>query len=133
MILIYDIAKHLNSIITPYIPAKYIINSTDDFLQILRVLQPHGIIASLDVESLFTNVPVLDTIEIICDAIYNNNSNPLLPHPPILAATFSANCYSPAPPSALSTTQMANYTYSTTESQWDPHLESPLLTITCAI
>ena len=86
---IYDIAKHLNSIITPYIPAKYIINSTDDFLQIRRVLQPHGIIASLDVESLFTNVPVLDTIEIICDAIYNKNSNPLLP-PQILAETFSA-------------------------------------------
>ena len=49
---IYDIAKQLNHIITPYIPSKYIINSTDDFLQILRVLLPNGIIASLDVESL---------------------------------------------------------------------------------
>ena len=33
---IYDIAKQLNHILTPYILSNYI-NSTDDFLQIFRV------------------------------------------------------------------------------------------------
>ena len=73
---IYETAKKLNTIITPYLPAKYQINSTDDFLQIIRATNPQGIIASLDVESLFTNVPVLPTIEIICNAAYNHASIP---------------------------------------------------------
>ena len=59
---VYNTAKQLNTIITPSIPAKYCINSTDEFVQILRVTQPTGILASLDVESLFTNVPVNNTV-----------------------------------------------------------------------
>ena len=43
------------------------LSSTDDFLAILRDTNPEGLIFSLDVESLFTNVPVTDTINIICD------------------------------------------------------------------
>ena len=78
---IYDIAKQLNNIIAPYIPSKYIIHSTENFLYILQVLRPSGIIASLDVESLFTNFPVLATIDIICNIIYNQNT--LLPPPNI--------------------------------------------------
>ena len=76
---IYHTAKQLNAIITPYLPAKYQINSTDDFLHILRATRPHGTLASLDVESLFTNVPVFPTIEIICNAVY---SHPILSPPP---------------------------------------------------
>ena len=44
------------------------------------VLRPVGIVASLDVELLFTNVLVRRTTEVICDTIYNNN-HPLLSHP----------------------------------------------------
>ena len=73
---IYHTAKQLNSIITPYLPAKYQINSTDDFLQILRATRPRGVLASLDVESLFTNVPVLPTVDIICDSVYNHSALP---------------------------------------------------------
>ncbi|KAF2351900.1 hypothetical protein FHG87_017344, partial [Trinorchestia longiramus] len=68
----YEVAKQLNRIISPYLPAKYQINSTDEFLQIIRVTRPQGIIASLDVESLFTNVPVLPTIDIICETVYKD-------------------------------------------------------------
>ena len=46
------------------------LSSTDDFLAILRDRNPEGLICSLDVESLFTNVPVTDTINIICDYCY---------------------------------------------------------------
>ena len=63
---VYTTSKVLNQIITPYLPAKYQLNSTDDFLQILRATNPSGTLTSLDVESLFTNVPVMETIDIIC-------------------------------------------------------------------
>ena len=58
----------------PALPTKYMLSSTDDFLAILNLLfsnrNPEGLIFSLDVESLFTNVPVTDTINIICDYCY---------------------------------------------------------------
>jgi hypothetical protein len=38
----------------------------------LQGKKPNGIIASLDVESLFTNVPVSDTIDIILESEYAN-------------------------------------------------------------
>ena len=79
--LVYNTAKQLNGITTPYIPAKYSINSTDEFVQVLHETQPIGILAFLYVESLFTNVPVIDNIEIICNNVY---SHPTIPpsHPP---------------------------------------------------
>ncbi|KAF2348059.1 hypothetical protein FHG87_021185, partial [Trinorchestia longiramus] len=36
----YEVAKQLNRIISPYLPAKYQINSTDEFLQIIRATRP---------------------------------------------------------------------------------------------
>ena len=56
------------------------IKSTDEFLEIIRNSRPNGLIASLDVTSLFTNVPVEPTIAIICQSVYNH---PELPPPDI--------------------------------------------------
>ena len=72
----YQVAKQLNAIITPYLPAKYQINSTDEFLDILKATQPRGELFSIDAVSLFTNVPILQTIDIICDATYKNSQIP---------------------------------------------------------
>ena len=55
---IYETSNQLNQIITKYLPAKYIINSTGIFVQLV----PSGILASLDVLSLFTNVPIITTL-----------------------------------------------------------------------
>lgn len=67
----YEIAKTLNSILRKYIPAKFMIESTDEFLNILRATDnKNGLLASLDVESLFTNVPVRETINIILQNAY---------------------------------------------------------------
>ena len=76
---IYSTAKILNKLIIPYLPAKYQINSTDQFLDIIRATDSHGTLASLDVESLFTNVPLETTIEIICDAVYKHDKISPLP------------------------------------------------------
>ncbi|XP_050703674.1 uncharacterized protein LOC126989158, partial [Eriocheir sinensis] len=66
----YNIAKKLCKILTPYVPTTYSLNSATDFLDILKSNNSRGIIASLDVESLFTNVPVERTINYI--AHYDN-------------------------------------------------------------
>jgi len=72
----YQLAKTLNKIITPFIPNQYMLKSTDDFLDLLQNHNSTGIIASLDVESLFTNVPIDDTIEIIIEHTYNHPDIP---------------------------------------------------------
>ena len=68
----YQLAKSLNNIITPYMPNQYSINSTNQFIDLLHSQNGQGIMASLDVESLFTNVPIVDTIDIISDYVYRN-------------------------------------------------------------
>lgn len=68
----YKVAKRLNDLLQPYLPAGYSLRSVDEFLDILRTRKPSGILASIDVESLFTNVPVETTIQIILENVYNN-------------------------------------------------------------
>ena len=53
-------------------PNQYSINSTNQFIDLLYSQNGQGIMASLDVESLFTNVPIVDTIDIISDYVYRN-------------------------------------------------------------
>ena len=62
-----------------YLPAKYSINSTDEFIHLAKTVNSPGLLASLDVENLFTNVPVHETIEIILQYAYNLDMKP----PPI--------------------------------------------------
>ena len=74
----YNMAKFLNLILEPFLPTKHSIQSTDELLDLLKITKPKGILASLDVESLFTNVPIDDTIEIILKCVYQH---PTLPAP----------------------------------------------------
>ena len=71
--LIYEFTK-IKQLIIPYLPCNHDIKSTHELMQILRILKlNNGILASLDVENLFTYVPVSETIDII------KNNNPSLP------------------------------------------------------
>ena len=74
----YQLAKSLNKLITQYIPNEYSLKSTDEFIDILKNNNCEGILASLDDESLFTNVPVEETIKIISDCVYKNQNLPPL-------------------------------------------------------
>ena len=74
----YHLAKSLNKIILPYIDNKYMLISTDDFLDLDKSNNYQGTIASLNVESLFSNVPVDTTINIIVERAYHH---PNLPPP----------------------------------------------------
>ncbi|XP_076067688.1 uncharacterized protein LOC143040482 [Oratosquilla oratoria] len=53
----YHVDKRLHDIISPYIPRTYFLRSTEEFIDILRVNKTDGILASLDAQNLFTEIP----------------------------------------------------------------------------
>ena len=55
------------------------VHPSHELIQVLHKIKPNNcILASLDVENLFTNVPVNETIDIIINNIYNSPSLPPL-------------------------------------------------------
>ena len=72
----YQLVKTLNKIIQPYIPNKYMLKSTSDFIDLIQLKEINGILALLDVVNLFTNVPITDTITIILEHTYKHKSFP---------------------------------------------------------
>ena len=81
----YNVAKQLNSLIAPYVPKTYSLRSSEEFLDILKVRERHGTLASLDASSLFTNVPVDETIGILLENVY---SHPSIPAPRVPKAVL---------------------------------------------
>ena len=74
----YKLAKYLDQIIKPHIPSKYMLSSTWEFLDKLKlfIFKPSDCMISFDVISLFTNVPLIETIDIISDYVYKSKSKP---------------------------------------------------------
>ncbi|XP_066981350.1 uncharacterized protein [Macrobrachium rosenbergii] len=68
----YQFAKRLNAILTPYVLGSHNLKSSAELLEALRMAPPRGCIASMDVESLFPNVPVDETIQMILDHVYRD-------------------------------------------------------------
>lgn len=68
----YTVTKKLNKLLTSYVLNTYNLSSVSDFVEVLRDAPPTDdhIIASLDVKSLFTSVPVDKTIDFIFDRVY---------------------------------------------------------------
>ncbi|XP_064114082.1 uncharacterized protein LOC135220655 [Macrobrachium nipponense] len=73
--LTYYFTKCLDKILTPYIPSRYCLTSSVEFLEKICDSSSAGTMASLDVEYLFTNVPVDETIGIIMEQIYMRPPN----------------------------------------------------------
>ena len=72
----------LDSIIKPYIPQTYMLQATNQLLKHLHEFKfnSNHKLVSFDVSSLFTNVPLDQTIQIIADTIYNSEQpNPNQP------------------------------------------------------
>ena len=72
----YDLSKYVNNIIVKYMPKQYQTDSTYDFLSILCGCNRQGMPASLHVKSLFSNVPVEETVDIILHNCYEHVSLP---------------------------------------------------------
>ena len=72
----YNLAKFLDDIIKPNIPKSFMVDSSINFLDELKLTQltPSDHMVSFDVKSLFTNVPLDFTIGIIAEHIYSDKS-----------------------------------------------------------
>ncbi|XP_066966311.1 uncharacterized protein [Macrobrachium rosenbergii] len=93
----YQLAKRLNTILTPYVPSSHSLKSSAEFLEALRAAPPGGCIASMDVESLFTNVPVDETIQMILDRVYRDPTTPSLNIPEHALRALLEICTKKAP------------------------------------
>ena len=71
----YELAKYLDGVIKTHIPNKYSISSNTQFLERLQEfdLQEDDYFVSFDVVSLFTNVPLNETITMVANKIFENN------------------------------------------------------------
>ena len=74
-------------------PSKYNIKSTHELIQALHTIKPNdGLLVSLDVENVFTNVPVNETVDIVINSIYNNPSLPPLKINPNILRKLLLTC-----------------------------------------
>ena len=73
---VYKASQVISSYLEPLTQNKYVINNTLDFPDIIKnaPLQEDQEDVSYDVESLFTNIPVRETIDFILDEIYVRKS-----------------------------------------------------------
>ena len=68
----YNIPKHLVPILEPITTNKFTIKNSFELAKKV-IEQDSGLfMASLDVESLFTNIPLEETINISCDSLFGN-------------------------------------------------------------
>ena len=69
----YETSRYLASLLSPLMKNRYTINNTRDFVNRLRELSinDNEKMVSFDVSSLFTNVPLDHTIEIILKKVYD--------------------------------------------------------------
>ena len=68
----YKIAKYLLPFMEPLTTNEYTVRDTFHFVSMLNDKNHHLIMASLDVDSLFTNIPLNETIDIVTDKIFEN-------------------------------------------------------------
>ena len=72
----YELSKFLDNFIKPYIPERYLLKSTDHFMEKLKQFQfskNQGMV-SFAVVSLFTNVFLSETIQLIAHQIYSEDN-----------------------------------------------------------
>ena len=76
----YNLAKYLDSYIKPNIPSQYMLHSTNQLLSVLEdnknLANSKNIMISFDVVSLFTNVPLKESIDLAVKYVYSSENKP---------------------------------------------------------
>ena len=72
----YELSKFLDNFIKLYISDRYLLKSTEHFMEKLKQFQfsKNQVMVSFDVVSLFMNVSLSETIELIADQIYTEDN-----------------------------------------------------------
>ena len=75
----YNLAKYLDNIIKRHIDTKYMLRSTQHLIEKINehssTFNDKHILVSFDVVSLFTNIPVDETIQLAANLVYTNESS----------------------------------------------------------
>ena len=71
----YKLAKYLLPFLTPLTRNEYTITDSFHFAEEICKQDPNLYMASLDVDSLFTNIPLDETIDICIDSLYKDDEN----------------------------------------------------------
>ena len=72
----YKLAQYLGSLLSPHIPSNYTTKDSFTFIEEIKQLNTYGkFLISFDVTSLFTNIPLEETINIAIDTIFQNYPN----------------------------------------------------------
>ena len=72
----YKLVKYLDEVLKPLLnESEWILKDTFDFVNKIKSINPRAdkFMSSFDVESLFTNIPTNETIEIILNRIYKDD------------------------------------------------------------
>ena len=72
----YNLAKFLLKFLTPSTANEFTVIDSFHFAEEICQQDSNLHMASLDVDSLFTNIPLEETIDIWVDNLYNDNENP---------------------------------------------------------
>ena len=72
----YALSKYLDNFIKPNLPSRYMLKSTNEFLDKINKFSLSGseYMVSYDVVSLFTNVPLKETVDIVTNLVYGDSS-----------------------------------------------------------
>ena len=68
----YNLAKFLLTFIQPHTTNEYTVRDSFHFVSMIDSMDHHLVMASLDVDSLFTNIPLQETINIVTEKVYAN-------------------------------------------------------------
>ena len=72
----YGLSSYLAKMVNPLIPKEFCADDTFSFLQDIRNLNPQDqFMVSYDVTSLFTNIPLDETIQLAVDMVFESNPN----------------------------------------------------------
>ena len=71
----YKLAKYLLPFLTPLTQNEYTVTDSFHFAEEICKQDPNLYMASLDVDSLFTNIPLDETIDISIDSLYKDDEN----------------------------------------------------------
>jgi len=70
----YKLSQYLNKILKPFTTNEYTTRDSFSFATEIRMQQSTKFMSSLDVDSLFTNIPLLETINICCELLFERNA-----------------------------------------------------------
>ena len=70
----YKLSQYLNKLLKPWTTNEYTAKDSFTFAEDIRLQDSTKSMASLDVDSLFTNIPLNETIEICCELLYSNTA-----------------------------------------------------------